>query len=190
MSSTARGYERHKSDYYVTPIPEIESFLQAYEARIGRLEGPILDPCAGGDANNPMSYPEALKRQGYGHVETADLRPESLAEFTEDFLLETSRQGINRTIITNPPFNLAFEMLQKAFQCLQPGGRVIFLLRLNFLGSEKRKQWLQANPPEAIFVHSKRMSFTSDGKADSIEYAHFVWRKSTSPVKYSKLYVI
>lgn len=30
MSSTARGYERHKSDYYVTPVEKIEVFLKEF----------------------------------------------------------------------------------------------------------------------------------------------------------------
>lgn len=30
MSSTQRGYERHKSDYYVTPINKIKDFLNEF----------------------------------------------------------------------------------------------------------------------------------------------------------------
>ncbi|HBF3986180.1 TPA: hypothetical protein KOD80_004273 [Clostridioides difficile] len=43
--------------------------------------------------------------------------------------------------------------------------------------------------PKYIFVHNRRMSFTDDGKTDSIEYAHFVWQKGYNP-KFSQLKVL
>jgi len=43
--------------------------------------------------------------------------------------------------------------------------------------------------PSYVFVHSKRISFTDNGKTDSIEYAHYVWKKGECP-KFSKLMVI
>lgn len=33
--------------------------------------------------------------------------------------------------------------------------------------------------PHEIYVHSKRMSFTKNGGTDSVEYAHFVWKKGS-----------
>ena len=30
MSSTARGYDRHASDYYITPVPKILDFLNEF----------------------------------------------------------------------------------------------------------------------------------------------------------------
>lgn len=54
------------------------------------------------------------------------------------------------------------------------------LQRLNFLASKGRNEWFLKNMPLEIYVHSKRMSFTDDGKTDSIEYAHFVWRRGYS----------
>ena len=47
MSSTLRGYERHKSDYYITPVDEIIKFLNEFK-EIEKLNGFILEPCAGG----------------------------------------------------------------------------------------------------------------------------------------------
>jgi hypothetical protein len=47
MSSTLRGYDRHKSDYYVTPIKQIVKFLNEFQ-KIEKINGVILDPCAGG----------------------------------------------------------------------------------------------------------------------------------------------
>lgn len=61
MSSTNRGYDRHKSDYYVTPVEEVEEFLHKFiKYEPDAFDGIILDNCAGGDRNHPMSYPTAL----------------------------------------------------------------------------------------------------------------------------------
>lgn len=38
----------------------------------GDLEGKILDPCAGGDVNHFMSYPESLKKCGNENIESLD----------------------------------------------------------------------------------------------------------------------
>ena len=49
------------------------------------------------------------------------------------------------------------------------------LLRLNFLGSQERSDYLREHMPD-IYVIPNRPSFTG-GKTDSIEYAWFVWSK-------------
>ncbi len=51
---------------------------------------------------------------------------------------------------------------------------VVHLLRLNFFGSEKRNTFFQSNMPD-VYVVPDRISFTGDGKADSIEYMFAVW---------------
>lgn len=51
MSSTSRGYDRHRADYYVTPHKPIKEFLSEFLVDEG-LDRPDrlvwLDPCAGG----------------------------------------------------------------------------------------------------------------------------------------------
>ena len=60
---------------------------------------------------------------------------------------------------------------------------VIMLLRLNFFGSKDRKEFLQQNMPKYCYVHSRRMSFTDDGKTESIEYMHAVWINGEQPTQ-------
>lgn len=183
MSSTNRGYSRHKSDYYVTPVEEIKNFLSAWLAQesqssdvwLDLTERPDkltwLDPCAGGDASHPMSYTEALKDIGVSPT-TIDIRDDSRAEYKADYL-QTEVDGYS-VIITNPPFYLAQEIIEKA---LNEAEYVVMLLRLNFLGSKSRKEFWDKHPAKYIFVHHKRMSFTDNKATDSIEYAHFVWQR-------------
>ena len=77
-------------------------------------------------------------------------------------------------ILTNPPFSLAQEFITKA---LTEANTVIMLLRLNFLGAQKRFSFWKDNEPTSLYVLSKRPSFTGAG-TDSTEYAWFVWDKT------------
>lgn len=180
MSSTLRGYKRHKSDYYITPVPAIISFINEFKKyEPTAFDGNILDPCAGGDINNPMSYPKAMAQIGVneGRVTTIDIREDSLARIKGDYL-KMPNWGYS-LIITNPPFNIAEDIIKKALNDVMDGGFVVMLLRLNFFGGKRRLEtfWSEVGLPKYSFVHHRRMSFTPDGRTDSIEYQHAVWQK-------------
>jgi len=199
MSSTNRGYDRHQSDYYVTPVQPIRDFLSAfllaesqepdYIKIIDRPDTALwLDPCAGGDDTHAMSYPSIILKEFGAEVTTIDIREDSPAEIHTDYLSDGVFTGYDY-IITNPPFYAAREIIEKALKDVNRGGYVIMLLRLNFLGSKSRFDFWQNHMPKYIFVHHSRMSFTADGKTDSIEYAHFVWQKGTEP-EFAKVQVV
>lgn len=198
MSSTNRGYERHKTDYYVTPKSAVYDFIDAWFTDLSNEEeynficerpdkALWLDPCAGGDARNGMTYPEVLQEFGVVAV-TMDIREDSRAETKADYL--KSKLPIKPdVIITNPPFYLAKEIIEKALDDVADGGYVVMLLRLNFFGSKARFNFFKEHMPERAYVHHRRFSFTEDKKTDSIEYMHAVWKKGENP-PYSKLKVI
>jgi hypothetical protein len=192
MSSTNRGYERHKHDYYVTPVNHVKLFLEEFQKAVPDVfkDKFIVDPCAGGDENHVMSYPTAFDELDipYKKLLTVDIRKDSLAKIKRDYLKMRFKTKPD-VIISNPPFHLCVEYILKALKDVAEGGYVIFLFRLNFYGSDTRKPLFDRLMPEYTFVHSKRMSFTDDKKTDSIEYAHFVYRKGYYP-EYSKLKVI
>lgn len=187
MSSTNRSNARdtHISDYYVTPVASIKDFLR--EQKFIDFENKVvLDPCAGGDNSHAMSYPEALKE--LCQVSTIDIREDSLAKLKQDYLL-TKLDHQPDVIITNPPFNLALEIIEKALQDVKPEGFVVMLLRLNFFGSQKRKPFFEKYQPLATYVHSQRMKFTNTSGTDSIEYMHCIWQKGLHP-EFTQLKVI
>lgn len=202
MSSTNRGAARQPLDYYATRPDDIVPFLRAWaEDEPTAVIQTVLDPCAGGNVKEvqwqfkdptprgsglivvpptPMAYPTALRRVFAGlDITTNDIRPDSPAEYHVDAL---SLPGITKVpydlVITNPPFSLAMEVILASLEVTRPGGFVVMLLRLNFLESEKRLPFFRSNAPKRIYVHSKRLSFLPNGKADSVAYAHFAWQKS------------
>lgn len=202
MSSTLRSKDHNFrregiADYYVTPIPVIESFLKHFFKVNGLKpeELTILDPCAGGDSKHPMSYSQTLINLGCctSQIHTVDKREDSLAQHKFDYLtngLSPKLKAIKfNLIISNPPFLKALEFIETSLKTVMDSGFVVFLLRLNFLGGVGRKEFFKNHMPEMICVHPKRISFTDDKKTDSIEYAHFVWRKEANPES-TKLFIL
>ena len=196
MSSTNRGGVREVSDYYVTPQWAIQDFLTAFtpHCRLPLEDGVyILDPCAGGDKKRGMAYPDAISAHPVWRnsiIETIDIRQDSRATNRYDYLACFCKNYYD-VIITNPPFALAMPIISKALDDVCQCGYVIMLLRLNFLGgTTKKKEFFErVGLPVAIYVHRQRMSFTPNGKKDSIEYAHFVWRSGFRP-EFTKLHII
>ena len=113
-------------------------------------------------------------------ITTVDWREDSRAEHKADFLMWQPPNKFDMAI-TNPPFAIAQEVIDRCFQVVHPGGLVVMLLRLNFFGGAKRFDWWQRTMPVACYVHSKRIGFTEDGKTDSIEYCHCVWAVGETP---------
>ena len=222
MSSTNRSNARdsHISDYYVTPIADIELFLKEFDKRV-KLDWnkiKIIDPCAGGNEEirdnigikevyHPMSYQTAIHNVFGGcNVNNIDIREDSLAETKGDYLKMNVKDFAPQVIITNPPFSIATSIIEKALDDVADDGYVIMLLRLNFFGSKDRKPFFDKYMPEWCFVHHIRIGFCDKknadgyvefdkngqakrGSTDSIEYAHYVFKKGLKP-EYTKLVVI
>lgn len=189
MSSTNRGSERHEADYYTTPILPIIAFLNAAKEDIGPVFNPatILDPCAGGDSQHPMSYPAAFAQVfPQATVTTIDIREDSLAEWVGDYL-EAKDLTQAEFVCSNPPFALAMEFIKKALW--DSSKWTAMLLRLNYFGTDKRFAWWKEHMPVYTYVHAKRMCFTGNGKTDSTEYMHCLWEPGNYP-KHTKLRVI
>ena len=149
----------------------------------------ILDPCAGGDEINVMSYPTALNEfNGNLKIDTIDIREDSRAKVKGNFL-EIDTKDKYDVIITNPPFNISLDIINKALDDVKEGGFVIMLLRLNYFGGKVRRNLWENNMPKYCFVHNKRIGFLNNGKTDSIEYCHMVWQKGYNP-EFTKLKVL
>ena len=195
MSSTNRSAarEEHKSDYYVTPKYAIRDFLKDF-LKFENIDRDILvlDMCAGGDTEHDMSYPVVLNEFGFNKILTIDIREDSPAQIKKDYL--TYDVKINPDmIITNPPFTNSIPIIKKALNDVKDYGYVIILQRLNFMGGTTYKKdfWDEVGLPDYIFVHRKRMSFLDSGQTDSIEYAHYVWRKDNLDKKeFAKIKII
>lgn len=167
MSAAGRGDVRNPYDFYPTPDSCVCQILN--EVDFTKVKS-FVEPCRG-DGVIYNKIPEGIIKD--------------FAEIREgrDYLRETYKSDL---VITNPPFSIALDFLQKS---LSESTSVVYLLRLNFLGSQKRKEFWNTNPPTHIFVLSKRPSFTGKG-TDATEYAWFVWDSSSIIKRPPGVYVI
>lgn len=153
---------RNKQDWYPTP----EKLAPALMSLINFKEGDLLlEPAKGQKGNQPFydAFPA-------GHEKHWAEIDEGVDYFANKYSADV--------IISNPPFSLAQEFLEKAIGELEPGGMLVFLLRVNYLGSQKRYDslWQQDRyKPRQIITLVQRPSFTGDGATDSTEYAFFVF---------------
>lgn len=152
---------RQKDDFYPTPEYVTDILLKNYH-----FDGPIWE-CACGDGR--MS--EVLKKHGY-HVVSTDLIDRGYYDRTPkaiDFLLENTKA---ENIVTNPPFNLAYEFivqgLRLADKCLA------LLLPIRYLTGKTRVSLYKDNPPSKIIVIPNKVDFVGNGNP-VMEFAWFVW---------------
>lgn len=187
MSATGRGKEREANDYYATPawcvhrLFEDEHFLETHIASMStNVEDQVwLEPGCGEGAIIQALDAIDVKPQTWVAVDEVerDLASDMVVFEQSDFLKFQSEPGEMSVAIGNPPYSLAREFIDHARKLCPV---VIMLLRVNFLGAEKRAEWwrTQKQKPD-IYVLPNRPVFTvnKDGKpgVDATEYAWFVW---------------
>ncbi|BDU13652.1 hypothetical protein [Escherichia phage phiWec190] len=153
----ALSYDRPESDYYPTPQKAINSLFSIIDFKNLKEEGfTFAEPCRGQAAAIYRHFPEGSQ---YCELEEG-----------KDYF---SHVWENRPdiIITNPPFKLALEFLEKS---LKEADVSVYLLRLGFLESKKRRAFHQENPPTNLIVLSERPSFVAGG-TDKTAYAWYVY---------------
>lgn len=154
MSRQVTGIRDNHTDYYPTPEWCYNNLDIDYS-----LFNTALEPCAGDGRIFEFLLDKGLDTD--------------FCEITEgiDFFEYSKKVDL---ILTNPPFSLAQEFIEHS---LSIADTVIMLLRINFLGSQKRLDFWRKYPPTALHILSKRPSFTGKG-TDATDYAWFVWDKS------------
>ena len=179
MSATNRGSKRAESDFYTTPLETVYSLLDNYNGIDASDD--ILEPSAGNGA-----IIQALRNRGYkNHITAVELRRDERFNLTEladrtiisDFFAQDISEKYD-VIIGNPPYSMAQEFIDKSLTLLKPGGRLIFLLRTNFLESNKRFTWWQDKLPNGLYTLHKRPSFTGKG-TDATSYSWFIWERDS-----------
>lgn len=150
-----------ENEVYPTPKGCIMSLMSVITFRPDDI---FLEPCKGDDAiRDQVPLPEYRKLW-------AEIRS------GRDYLT-TGFPKVD-VIITNPPFSLSTEFLRKSFSELTPDGTLIYLQRVNWLGSKKRVPfWGEVGFPNKFPIIIPRPRFDKrPGKTgDSCEYAWFIW---------------
>jgi len=153
---------RRKHDFYPTPGWATEALLEYCPQFWGASAA--IEPCAGDGAISD------ILRTRFAVLTTSDIDPLRNVDIICD--AATLEVEPDTAVITNPPFNQAIEIVRNF---VEQKAMCAFLLRLSFLEpTEARGNWLSKNPPAGLII-LPRISFTGDGKTDSVTCAWMVW---------------
>ena len=178
---------RVENDYYATNPKAVEMLLTNYTFNAAT----ILEPCVGGGhianainnffANQRVITGLDLVDRGYPNT------------IVQNFLTwETDKKF--EGIITNPPFSLAQEFIEKGMELLTDDGQMAMFLKIQFLEGAKRKEFFEKYPPKYIYVFRNRMATWNNGNevdpntgkrwATTMCHAWFIWEKGskTEPI--------
>lgn len=165
MSATNRGAERVENDNYPTPRWSIRRLLEGLaDAGVQLPRGEWLEPCAG-DGRIVEVVNSVIPVRNWSLVEIRDtaaqlraIAPGAVVTAPKDYLKDLV--GRVDVAITNPPFVIAEDVIKKA---LTEADWVVMLLRMNFLGSDGRANWLRNEMPD-IYTLPDRPNFVASSK--------------------------
>jgi predicted RNA methylase len=166
--------ERAEHDYYATDPKTTTIFLEEF-CKHHKL-GTVLEPaCGAGHMSNVIEeYTDA-------EVVIADLVDRGIGAHEIDFLTYEF-EGKFDTVMTNPPFSLAQEFIEKALTVSRR--YVIMLCKIQLLEGDKRKGMFENTPLKYVYVHTKRQATWKNGEpldpqgkkwATTMCLAWFVW---------------
>lgn len=193
MSSTNRGAKRDLDDYYATPPPLARFTCDFIERDYGGLWAPrgprsILEPgCGAGSFLLGASevWPSASLIGVERSPELARKAEEKGFVVAQEDVLKFKWGKRFDLIVGNPPFTHAEAFIHHLRPMLSDNGRLAFLLRLNFAGSQARYETLWSKyRPVRVHNYVARPNFLpADLRkgGDSIEYGVFVFAPYDSP---------
>jgi hypothetical protein len=174
MSQRESGYERRERDLYETP----EWVTEALLPHLRPLEVIWEPACGSGKMVRVLEqWPSCSEVWG------CDIEPGDGYAYA-DFLGPTPRVSVDHIhgIITNPPYELATEFVERALQRTEHlGGLVAMLLRTDFDHAKTRSHLFRDCPAFAKkVVLTKRIVWFepepgSKGKSPSFNHAWFIW---------------
>lgn len=177
LAGTSPTRSRAENDFYATPFEATTAILDRIP-----LSGSILEPAAG------QGHISKLLKERYpdSEIVSSDLieREDKFAcniQTGVDFLThEFDRKFDN--VITNPPFSLAKEFIEKALSITSD--KVIMFAKIQLLEGEKRRALFDHSPLKYVYVFTKRQSPLNNGSAvdengkpwaTTMCFAWFVW---------------
>lgn len=171
---------RQEDDFYATDPNALRLFLDRYYEDGLELNHDVWEPaCGQGHLSKVL--------EEYGHrVLSTDLVDRGYGQtgidFCDDFLINLS-EYFEGDILTNPPFKLAEQFVEKGMERLRyPGNRLILFLKIQFLEGKKRKKLFAKYPPKYVYLHSERQLCSRNAEfekynAATLFFAWYVWEK-------------
>lgn len=158
--------KRRPFDGYYTPTGPTQALLAAVPELRGAF---LLDPCCG----DGMMSRLLMEARRFEQVRLNDINPAiTIAASHLDAADLALYQPAPDVVVSNPPFRRAGPIAKRALDHTRRG--VALFLRLSFLEVAKGREWLTDIPPTKLIPY-ERLSFTEDGRTDSVICAWFIW---------------
>ena len=173
---------RVEYDFYATNPVAVHKLLDHYKF-VGKT---ILEPCVGAGhiANTIDEYYNHTKEITAIDIVDRGYKNTIVADF---LTYETNKKFDG--IITNPPYSLAREFVEKGMELLTDKGQMAMFLKIQFLEGVKKWYFFEKYPPKYIYVFRKRMATWNNGSpfdpktdkpwATTMCHAWFVWEKGS-----------
>lgn len=164
--------DREQHDYYATDpkalklLLKLETFSNVWEVSCG--EGHL----------------SKVLIENNIHGRSTDLIDRGFGEHGFDFLaIDNLKWGGD--IITNPPYKLAQEFVEKSMEIIDSGSKVAMFLKLQFLEGKARRKLFTKYPPKTIYVSSSRLLCAKNadfkgmiaGGGSAVAYCWYIWQK-------------
>ena len=164
--------EREEHDFYATDPIAAEKLLQ------NETFSHDIWECACGCKH----LSNVFEKRGF-NVRSSDIIDRGGNE-VYDFL-SIDNMDWNGDIITNPPYSLALEFIERAINIVHEGHKVAMFLRLLFLEGKRRGEFFRLHPPARVIAFSERILCAKGGDFDkmlknggsAVAYAWFIWVK-------------
>ena len=164
-------------EFYPTPDWAIDRLIDEFVPIASNDgESPIYEPCVGDGAIVARFRARGCTRPWIAtDVQRYEFREGGQPEtFAQQSCLPACLPS--RDAVTNPPFSLTEDICKALLASTRR--YVVVLVRMTFLGSEKRAEWLRKNPPDLV-IHLPRRFQGPNGRGgtgtDASYRAWLVW---------------
>jgi len=175
LAGASEIFERVENDFYATQPESLEKFLNLFDLTNCKN---FYEPCCG------MGHLSEVLKKTYtnSRVYSSDLINRGYGKGGIDFL-KTKYKVRFDCILTNPPFKIAKEFIEKSLQITDK--YVIMFLKIQFLESKDRKEFLENTPLKYVYVFSERQQPMRNGESinpttgkkwcSTMCFAWFIW---------------
>lgn len=177
-ASSHAQWDRQEEDYYATDPIAAELLLQHHE-----VKWPIREPSC-------WEWHLARVFENKFEVKATDLIDRQHWVGGVDFMKQS--EPWHWSIITNPPYSIAKDYIEKAISLVEVGAEIIMFLKIQFLEWKARKKFFAKHPPKVIYVSASRIKCAKNGNfadtwSSAVAYGRYVrekWYKWDTTLKW------
>jgi len=163
---------RDKNDYYATNPEDVQIFLNKLSDDRIRLNRSIWEPACGAG-----HISRVLEKNGF-LVQSTDLIDRGYGDKLNYLTCPIKKWGGD--IITNPPFKLSSEFIEKSISILNDKSKLLLLLPIRYLETKIRYYLFKRFMPKYIYVYSYRIKIGKAGNFagdNAVAYCWLIWEK-------------